>query len=168
MTTRDRSSVNIQVRTADYGSPTDRAGIIDVLDSYASDLVGGGKPLSDDVRKRLVPELLANANALVLLAFATGQPVGLAVCFFGFSTFQARPLLNVHDLAVLPAYRGQGVGRALLAEAEKQARARGCCKLTLEVQDDNTRARSLYERFGFADFVVGSSAATRFLCKLLP
>ena len=160
--------MNVQVRPADYANATDRAGIIDVLDSYASDPVGGGKPLRDDVRERLVPALRDNANALVLLAFAEGQPVGLAVCFFGFSTFQARPLLNVHDLAVLPAYRGKGVGRALLAEAEKQARGRGCCKVTLEVQDDNTRARALYERFGFADFVVGGSAATRFLCKLLP
>jgi ribosomal protein S18 acetylase RimI-like enzyme len=107
-------------------------------------------------------------NALVLLAFADEQPVGLAVCFFGFSTFNARPLLNIHDLAVLPAYRGKGVGRALLVEAEKHARARGCCRLTLEVQDDNIRARSLYERFGFSAFVVGASAPTRFMGKPLP
>jgi hypothetical protein len=39
--------------------------------------------------------------------------------------------------------------------------------LTLEVQDDNHRARALYERFGFADFVVGNSAPTRFLSKPL-
>ena len=37
---------------------------------------------------------------------------------------------------------------------------RGCCKLTLEVQEDNMRARTLYESFGFADFLVGDSAAT--------
>jgi ribosomal protein S18 acetylase RimI-like enzyme len=159
--------VNVQVRAADYETPADRAGIVDVLDSYASDPVGGGHPLTDDVRKRLVPALRENPNALVLLAFADEHPVGLAVCFFGFSTFQARPLLNIHDLAVLPAYRGKGVGRALLAEAERQARGRGCCRLTLEVQDDNTRARSLYERFGFSDFVVGASAPTRFMGKPL-
>ena len=168
MTIPSRHYVKVQVRAADYGNPGDRAGIVEVLDSYASDPVGGGKPLRDDVRKRLVPALRDQANALVLLAFVEGQPVGLAVCFFGFSTFQARPLLNIHDLAVLPTYRGRGVGRALLVEAEKQARSRGCCKLTLEVQDDNARARSLYERFGFADFVVGASAPTRFLCKPLP
>jgi ribosomal protein S18 acetylase RimI-like enzyme len=168
MTIRADPNVKVAVRAADYGNPGDRAGIIEVLDSYASDPVGGGKPLRDDVRKRLVPALRDQANALVLLAFVEGQPVGLAVCFFGFSTFQARPLLNIHDLAVLPTHRGRGVGRALLVEAEKQARSRGCCKLTLEVQDDNARARSLYERFGFADFVVGASAPTRFLGKPLP
>ncbi|MDP7573186.1 MAG: GNAT family N-acetyltransferase, partial [Myxococcota bacterium] len=95
------------------------------------------------------------------------RPVGVAVCFLGFSTFQARPLLNIHDLAVLPEWRGRGVGRALLAAAEDRARQRGCCKLTLEVQDSNRRALQLYERFGFSDFVIGDSGPTRFLAKLL-
>ena len=157
----------LQVRLASLDDPLDAAGIIEMLNSYASDPVGGGKPLSQEVRDRLVPALRDHANALALLAFADGQPVGVAVCFIGLSTFQARPLLNVHDLAVVPAYRGKGIGRALLVEAERQAVTRACCKLTLEVQDDNRPARALYERFGFVDFVVAESAATRFLCKPL-
>jgi GNAT superfamily N-acetyltransferase len=60
------------------------------------------------------------------------------------------------------------VGRALLSAAEEHARGKGCCKLTLEVRDDNAPARALYGRFGFEDFVVGgTSAATRFLAKPL-
>jgi ribosomal protein S18 acetylase RimI-like enzyme len=104
---------------------------------------------------------------LALLALSEGTPVGVAVCFLGFSTFNARPLLNIHDLAVVPERRGQGIGKALLAAAEAEAMRRGCCKLTLEVQDDNRRARGLYERAGFTDFVVGASGPTRFLCKPL-
>jgi ribosomal protein S18 acetylase RimI-like enzyme len=73
----------------------------------------------------------------------------------------------VHDLAVVPEWRGNGVGRALLQATEEAARREGCCKLTLEVQDDNARARGLYESFGFQDFVIGSSAPTRFLTKSL-
>jgi GNAT superfamily N-acetyltransferase len=104
----------------------------------------------------------------VLLAFDGDEPVGIATCFFGFSTFAARPLLNVHDLAVVPARRGDGIGRALLAAAEERARAAGCCKLTLEVQDDNHRARAVYARFGFTDYVLGGEAVpTRFLTKAL-
>ena len=122
-----------------------------------------------DVRERLVPALRDHPTALVLLAYADEEPAGIAVCFFGLSTFKARPLLNIHDLAVVPQYRGMGVGRALLQAAEDHARGKGCCKLTLEVQDDNARARALYRSFGFEDFVVGNSAATRFLAKpLLP
>jgi ribosomal protein S18 acetylase RimI-like enzyme len=119
------------------------------------------------VRERLVHALREHPTALVLLAFVGLTPVGIAVGFFGLSTFQARPLLNIHDLAVIPAYRGKGAGRALLREVENRALRRGCCKLTLEVQDANARARGLYASFGFDDFVVAGSP-TRFLSKALP
>ncbi|NIW23228.1 MAG: GNAT family N-acetyltransferase [Gammaproteobacteria bacterium] len=157
----------IDIREADFSSTEDAAAIVTVLDSYASDPVGGGEPLSADVRDRLVAALSGQSNALVLLALSDVEPVGLAVCFYGFSTFQARPLLNVHDLAVIPGYRGRGIGRKLLTDAETRARARGCCKLTLEVQDDNLTALGLYESFGFGDVVYGESGPTRFLSKPL-
>ena len=159
-------SMQIEIIEADFANPVHAAAIVDVIDSYASDPIGGGKPLGADVRRRLVPELSAQPTALVLLAFADRQGVGIAVCFFGFSTFAAQPLLNIHDLAVVPEHRGKGVGHALLAAAEDRALRRGCCKLTLEVQDENRRARAVYARFGFEDFVINGSA-TRFLSKPL-
>jgi ribosomal protein S18 acetylase RimI-like enzyme len=160
-------AMELAIREANFADAGDAAAIVTVLDSYASDPAGGGGPLSREVRERLVPALRGHPTALVLLAFVGPTPVGIAVGFFGLSTFQARPLLNIHDLAVVAAYRGKGVGRALLREAEKRALARGCCKLTLEVQDANARARGLYASFGFEDFVVAGSA-TRFLSKALP
>lgn len=160
-------SMELVIREANFADAGDAAAIVTVLDSYASDPVGGGGPLPREVRERLVPALRGHPTALVLLAFVGPTPVGIAVGFFGLSTFQARPLLNIHDLAVVAAYRGKGVGRALLREAEKRALARGCCKLTLEVQDANARARGLYASFGFEDFVVAGSP-TRFLSKALP
>ena len=158
---------DIEIAEVDYADAVHTQGIVAVLNSYASDPVGGAAPLSADVKARLVPALRDQPNSVVLLALDGGHPVGVAICFFSLSTFQARPLLNVHDLAVVPARRGQGAGRALLSAAERLAVRRGCCKLTLEVQDDNTRARNLYESFGFEDFVVGESAPTRFLAKKL-
>ena len=159
--------MHVEIVDADFDNTAHRAGVLDVLNSYAADPVGGGEPLSPDVRERLVPALRDHPTALVLLAIAEGRPVGIAVCFLGFSTFRARPLLNIHDLAALPEWRGKGVGGALLAAAEDRARRRGCCKLTLEVQDDNRWALALYESFGFSDFVVGDSGPTRFLTKPL-
>ncbi len=158
---------DIEVTEANYGDPIHTQGVVDVLDSYASDPVGGSEPLAAEVRARLVATLRDHPNSLVLLAFREELPVGVVICFFGLSTFQARPLLNIHDLAVVPASRGQGVGRALLNAAERLAVQRECCKLTLEVQEDNMRARNLYESFGFVDFLVGDSAPTRFLAKKL-
>jgi ribosomal protein S18 acetylase RimI-like enzyme len=158
--------VQLEIREADFADPAHRAAIVEVLDSYASDPLGGGHPLPADVRQRLVDGLRDHPTALVLLAFADQRAVGIAVCFLGFSTFQARPLLNIHDLAVVPGSRGSGIGRALLGAAEIRARERGCCRLTLEVQDDNRRARALYQRFGFVDYEVANSP-TRFLVKPL-
>lgn len=158
----------MRVRQADLSDASDAAALIEVLDTYAGDPVGGSHPLAPDVRASLVPALREHPTTLVLLAFAGERPVGIAVCFIGFSTFKARPLLNIHDLAVVPSHRGQGVGTALLRAAEEHARERGCCRLTLEVQDDNTRARAVYGRFGFDDYVVGDEARpTRFLSKAL-
>jgi ribosomal protein S18 acetylase RimI-like enzyme len=157
----------VQVRAADLGDAGDAAAIVRLLDAYARDPRGGGAPLSADVRARLVPGLRAHPTSCAWLAFDATQAIGVCVGFFGFSTFQARPLLNIHDLAVLPAARGAGVGSALLAAAEAHARAAGCCKLTLEVQDDNAPARSLYARFGFRDVTYGASGPTRFLGKNL-
>jgi ribosomal protein S18 acetylase RimI-like enzyme len=159
--------MEIEIVDADFEDAAHRAGIVEVLDSYAADPVGGGTPLRAEVRERLVSALRDHPTTLALLALSDGRPIGVAVCFLGLSTFQARPLLNIHDLAVLPKYRGRGAGRALLAAAEDRARRRGCCKLTLEVQDDNGRALGLYRSFGFSDFIVGESGPTRFLAKAL-
>lgn len=159
--------MDLRVRKADLSDPRHAAGVVTIVNSYAAEPIGGGRALAPDVRERLIPALRDHPTALVLLALADEEPVGVAVCFFGFSTFNARPLLNIHDLAVLPQYRGMGAGRALLQAAEAHARREGCCKLTLEVQEDNTRARAIYRRFGFADSAAGASAPTRFLGKPL-
>ena len=159
--------MDVTIREADLLDGRDAAAVVDVLDSYASDPRGGSEPLSGEVRARLVPSLRAHPTTLVLLAFEGDLAVGLAIGFWGLSSFKARPLLNIHDLAVRPGHRGRGVGRALLAAAEQRARGRGCCKLTLEVQEDNTPARALYERVGFQDVRYGDSGPTRFLGKPL-
>ena len=159
--------MDLRIHQANLADARDAEGVVAILNSYASDPKGGGRPLGADVKGRLIRALRDHPTTLVLLAAIEGELVGLAVCFFGLSTFRALPLLNIHDLAVLPGHRGRGVGRALLAAAEEHARRRGCCKLTLEVQDDNEPARTLYRRFGFDDVVYGSSAVTRFLAKAL-
>lgn len=159
--------VGVRVVEAELDDPAHGTGILAVLDSYAADPVGTGEPLPSDVRERLLPALRDHPTTLVLLALDGSDAVGVAICFMGLSTFNARPLLNVHDLAVVPERRGRGIGRALLTRVEEEARARGCCKLTLEVQEDNERARSLYRSFGFSDFVIGDSGPTRFLSKPL-
>lgn len=57
----------------------------------------------------------------------------------------------IHDVAVLPEYRGQGVGRALLQMAREWAKSRGVNQLRLMVAHDNPEAARLFERAGFKD-----------------
>lgn len=162
------SAESTQVVCADLDDLAHAAAVVEMLDTYARDPKGGGQPLTEEVRARLIPGLRAHPTTVVLLAFQGERAVGMAACFLGFSTFAARPLLNVHDLVVAPDCRGAGVGVALLDAAEAEARRRGCAKLTLEVQDDNQPARRLYERFGFTDFTIGGiDLPTRFLSKRL-
>jgi ribosomal protein S18 acetylase RimI-like enzyme len=139
----------IVVRPADLGDPGDQQGLLELLDLYAQEPLGQAAALSDEVRQRLIPALRTQPGAVVLLALEGPRAAGLAVCFLGFSTFQAQPLLNIHDLVVRPELRGRGVGRALLHAVEGEALNRNCCKLTLEVRADNERARRLYRSFGF-------------------
>jgi GNAT superfamily N-acetyltransferase len=117
--------------------------------------MGDGAALPEATRQRLVPALRKFPGVLILLAWDGEHPVGTAVCFTGFSTFRARPLINIHDLAVLPSHRRLGVGTRLLEAVANEARARGCCKLTLEVREDNLAAQALYRKAGFGP---GSSA----------
>lgn len=138
---------------------TDHArAFLDLLDHYARDPMGGGKGLSDYARAHLVDDLKAHPGFVGFLAFVGGEPAGLVNCFEGYSTFAARPLLNVHDIVVRDRFRGRGIAQALLAAAEGAARARGCCKLTLEVLSNNRGALASYARFGFRPYELDPAA----------
>ena len=142
------------VTQADYADADDAAAIVQLLDMYARDPMGGGTPLSRDVLDKVVPGLAAAGNAFSLIARIDGEPVGLANCFFAFSTFAARPLVNIHDVVVDARFRGRGIGRALFAEIESIAAARGACKVTLEVLSGNAPARALYASLGYGDYAL--------------
>lgn len=139
----------IAIIEADLDEPAHQHAIVTLINAYARDPMGAGQDLPAEVQARLVAGLRQHPTTLVLLAYHGATPVGIAVCFQGFSTFAARPLLNIHDLAVLPEYRRQGVGRQLLQQVEAKGRFLGCCKLTLEVREDNHRAQGLYREVGF-------------------
>lgn len=143
----------IQIVKADLLNAHHQDAILAMMDAYSNDPMGDGKPLSEFARKHLIDGLRTHPTTLVFLAFEGDRPVGIATCFGGFSTFAARPLINISDFYIDPEFRGRGLGRTLLAAIEREARDKGCCKLTLEVQENNSRARSIYGRFGFAQAV---------------
>lgn len=139
----------VQIVVANYDDAEHRAAIPNLLNAYAKDLLGFHKALDEQVLQNLVSGLEAFPTAIVLLARVEVAYVGMAICFLGFSTFNARPLINIHDFMVLEAYRNRGIGKTLLQAVERIARERKCCKITLEVQMKNAAARAIYQSFGF-------------------
>ncbi|MFH0131342.1 GNAT family N-acetyltransferase [Variovorax sp. VaC1] len=144
--------MSIETLVANYRDAAQAAAVVDLLDSYASDPAGGGTPLDATVREQLPAALAARPQAFSVLAFDGDTPVGLINCIEGFSTFACRPLVNVHDVVVLPSHRGQRVAQKMFAEVEREARRRGACKLTLEVLSGNAPALRTYEREGFTSY----------------
>ncbi|QDT00571.1 GNAT family N-acetyltransferase [Adhaeretor mobilis] len=139
----------INILTADLANPAHQAAIIAMLDAYSADPMGDGHPISDYARANLIDGLRKHPTTVAFLAMQGEQPVGMIIAFGGFSTFAAKPLINLHDVYVAPEVRGQGVARRLLEAVEAAARETGCCKLTLEVKLQNTRASNIYAEFGF-------------------
>ena len=148
----------LTVTRADYGHAADADAVVTLLDAYARDAMGGGAPLADDVKARLVDGLAGHPGAFSLIARIDGQPVGLSNCFTGYSTFAARPLVNIHDMVVLPGHRGHGIARAMFAAIEDEARAIGACKVTLEVLSGNERAKAVYAALGYGDYTLDPQA----------
>ena len=142
----------IEVIRVDYTNSAHAAALIDLLDDYARDPAGGGEPLSDFARANLVSQLAGRPFIFSVIAFDGGSPVGLINAIEGFSTFACRPLVNVHDVVVLPSHRGRGIAAQMFAVVEAIALERGACKLTLEVLGGNASARALYQRLGFAAY----------------
>jgi len=158
----------LSVVRADYANPVHAQALVLLLNAYASDPAGGGEPLSEYAREHLVPELARRPQAYSVLAFLDGKPVGLVNAIEGFSTFKCRPLVNVHDVAVLPGYRGLRIGERMLELVEAIARERGACKLTLEVLEGNAPAARLYQRIGFAGYELDPAMGqARFMQKWL-
>lgn len=88
---------------------------------------------------------LGNARARLRVAAEGARVLGYHLVLLRAGSRWAR----LYSIAVDPAARGRGLGRRLLADAERRARAAGCSGLRLEVRQDNAAAVALYESAGY-------------------
>jgi GNAT superfamily N-acetyltransferase len=77
-----------------------------------------------------------------------GEPVGFALYFHNFSTWQCRRGLYLEDLFVRPTARGTGMGKRLLQHLAQIAVARDCGRFEWSVLDWNVDAQAFYQRMG--------------------
>jgi len=140
---------SLDIRLVDWENQEDCQTVVSLLDAYAKDPMGGSAPSTQYVRDNLATSMAATPGAFSAVGFLNDKPVALANCFTTLSTFACKPIVNIHDLAVLPQARGRGVGQQMLSFVEQEASRLGACKVTLEVLTGNAIARTAYERFGF-------------------
>ncbi len=139
----------ITLLQADLTREDHAAEVLRLLNSFSSDPFGDGHPLSDEVRTKVIDGLREFPTTRIYLACEGAEAVGLAICFLSYSTFRARRILNIKDYFVPHTHRGRGIGRRLMGFVAERARAEDCCLLTLEVQENNERARAIYAAAGF-------------------
>ena len=134
--------VDIRMATAE-----DVALILSFIKALADYEKRGHQVTADEARLR---ETLFGkyAYAETLIAELNGEPAGFALFFHTFSTFLGQRGLWLEDLFVYPRFRGNGLGRRLLAELAEVARRRGCGRFEWAVLDWNAPAIGFYERMG--------------------
>ena len=77
-----------------------------------------------------------------------GEPVGFAVWYVDFSTFSGRTGIFLEDLFVRPAFRGKGIGKALMVHLAQQCARHGAANLQWAVLDWNTPSIEFYKSLG--------------------
>lgn len=144
--------MTVTIKQVDYQDVAQGQDLVMCLNGYALDPMGGGEPLPEEVKKNLLPALQKQTNVFSVIAYVDNQPAGLINCIEGFSTFNAKPLVNIHDVIVLEAYRGQGLTAKMFEQVEKIAHQKNACKLTLEVLEGNLIAQKAYKKIGFSGY----------------
>jgi len=99
----------------------------------------------DDFARGLFTE---SRRAEALIAERDGAPVGLALWYYTFSTFQGRPGLYLEDVFVEPAHRNKGIGRAIFGDLARRALAAGCGRMEWSVLDWNAPSIAFYRSLG--------------------
>lgn len=132
------------IRSAQLGDELALFGLVQALAEYeklSHAVTGSAEKLAQDL---FGPRPAAEA----LLVEADARPVAFALFFANYSTFLTQPGLYLEDLFVLPDYRRHGIGKALLGELAKLARARCCGRLEWSVLDWNVSAIGFYQSLG--------------------
>lgn len=99
----------------------------------------------DDLEKHLFGEA---PRASVLIAEVADEAAGFALYFHNFSTFLGQPGIYLEDLFVRPAWRGKGIGKALLGKLAQTALELKCGRIEWAVLDWNTPAIDFYRSLG--------------------
>jgi GNAT superfamily N-acetyltransferase len=133
--------MRLAVRDARPADAESLAGLIGQL-GYATS--------SDAVRRRIQRLGASDADRLVV-AEVDGEIVGLASLHVSLSVEYDEPAAKLSAIVVDERHRRRGIGEALLAEMEAEARRRDCCLIFLTTAERRKDAHAFYRRLGFEE-----------------
>lgn len=145
-------TMNVEIKVANYLDAKQAIDIGYLIDAYSLDQMGGSESLPESVKSNLANELSKLPHAFSIICYVNSKPAGLANCFENFSTFKCMPLINIHDIVIVNEFRGLGLSQKILLKIEEIAKLKGCCKITLEVLENNKVAQNSYLKFGFSGY----------------
>jgi GNAT superfamily N-acetyltransferase len=111
---------------------------------------GKSEPSDASMRRSVERIMGADAGEYLLAAGPTGDAAGVCQLRYRWSVWTEAEDCWLEDLFVREAFRGAGLGRALVHAAMQRARERGCRRIELDVNEDNAAALALYESCGFS------------------
>ncbi len=141
-----------RIIAAQPGDVADLAGLLAVLFAIEQDFT------PDPVRQRQgLARLLASPAAHVLIARDdAARAVGMVTVQLVMSTAEGAPSAWIEDVVVDAAWRGRGLGRALLDAALDWARAQGATRAQLLADLDNAPALAFYRKLGWQPTRLGA------------
>lgn len=143
---------SVSARKADLTNELDAKALLSVWCEYCADPNAGGEAPSEEVVQNLISEMIKR-GIHCFIGFEGESPAGVAICMDGFSTFNCKSLLNIHDFGVLRPYRRKGLGQTMLKAIENWAVEKNdYCKITLECLQKNEPAWNGYIKYGFAPY----------------
>jgi GNAT superfamily N-acetyltransferase len=123
----------------------------DALPLLAAQLDEHAIPIESAALERAVRGLVeVPERGVILVARDANSAVGVAAVSYSWTIERGGKAAWLEELYVLPAWRGNGIGTALLRAAIDAARRFGCSAVDLEVESSHERVEALYERHGFA------------------
>ena len=139
------SSTQILIRTA---SPSDMPALVNLVEQYWSfeDIAGFD---ARRIESLLQAALFAEGRARCWLAEQAGEIGGYLLAVPVFSLEHGGMMAEIDEFFVIPAFRGQGIGAALLLKAETALRENGVRRLQLQLGSGNARARDFYAARGY-------------------
>lgn len=141
----------IEVVVGDINAVEDQQGMLQMLNAYMNDPMGGEQSLAEELAVKNIEGLKKQTNYVFFLAKCNHEIAGLANCFINFSTFKGKQLINIHDFAVDPKFRRKGIGKEMMNAIVDYCKQNDLCKVTLEVRYDNPKAQNLYKQLGFVE-----------------